>query len=147
MKKKTIILVDDDKWLIDLYAEKFRQEDYNVYTAFNGKDGFDLVAKYQPDIVLSDVVMPGGDGFYLLKRIKDTTATSQIPVVNLTNLCSDQDRQALTELGATAYLVKADHTPTQVAEKISKLLGGKPENKIMTIKFPKNKKEPAKINI
>jgi len=120
--KKTIVLADDDKWLIDLYGEKLRLEDYIVFTAHNGKDAYELILKHKPDLVLSDVVMAGGDGFYLLKKIKDNPETQSIPVISLTNLSNEQDKQALEELGTASYLVKADYTPTQVVDKIRKVL-------------------------
>lgn len=120
--KKVIVLADDDKWLVDLYGEKLRLEGYEVHTAHNGKDGFDLALTHMPDLVLSDVVMAGGDGFYLLKKIKGSPETMDIPVISLTNLSNEQDKKALYELGTSDYLVKADFTPSQVVERISKIL-------------------------
>lgn len=120
--KKVIVLADDDKWLVDLYGEKLRLEGYEVHTAHNGKDGFDLVLESMPDLVLSDVVMAGGDGFYLLKKIKGTEQTKNIPVISLTNLSNEQDKKALYDIGTADYLVKADFTPSQVVERIAKVL-------------------------
>lgn len=121
-EKQTIVLVDDDKWLIDLYGEKLRLEDFNVFTAHNGKDGFELILKHKPELVLSDVVMAGGDGFYVLEKVRNNPITHSIPVISLTNLSNEQDKEALFKLGTNEYLVKADFTPTQVVEKIRKLL-------------------------
>lgn len=139
--KLTVVLADDDKWLIDLYGEKLRLENFNVFTAHNGKDGFDLVLKHKPDLVLSDVVMAGGDGFFLLKKIRSTLETKDIPVISLTNLSNEQDKQALTELGTNGYLVKADYTPSQVVDRIRKIVEEqgivvKPKTKGVTIKVP-----------
>ncbi|NTW22707.1 response regulator [Candidatus Falkowbacteria bacterium] len=120
--KKVIVLADDDKWLVDLYGEKLRLEGYEVHTAHNGKDGFDLVLENMPDLVLSDVVMAGGDGFYLLKKIKSNPETMHVPVISLTNLSNEQDKKALFDIGTADYLVKADFTPTQVVDRISKIL-------------------------
>ncbi|KKR20473.1 MAG: Two component transcriptional regulator, winged helix family [Parcubacteria group bacterium GW2011_GWE2_39_37] len=121
-EKKTIVLVDDDKWLIDLYGEKLRLEDFNVFTAHNGKDGFEMILKHKPALVLSDVVMAGGDGFYVLEKVRANPITHDIPVISLTNLSNEQDKDALYKLGTNEYLVKADFTPTQVVEKIRKIL-------------------------
>lgn len=142
--KKTIVLADDDKWLIDLYGEKLRLEDFNVFTAHNGKDGFDLVLKHKPDLVLSDVVMAGGDGFYLLKKLKSNPETKAIPVINLTNLSNDQDRQALEDLGSAFYLVKADYTPSQVVEKIRKILAEQGKNAEPAISLVKRHRTAVK---
>ncbi|KKQ61892.1 MAG: Two-component system sensor histidine kinase/response regulator,hybrid ('one-component system') [Parcubacteria group bacterium GW2011_GWE2_38_18] len=128
-EKKTIVLVDDDKWLIDLYGEKLRLEDFNVFTAHNGKDGVEMILKHKPELVLSDVVMAGGDGFYVLEKVRANPITHDIPVISLTNLSNDQDKEALYKLGTDEYLVKADFTPTQVVEKIRKLLDKKAKTK------------------
>ncbi|NTU98458.1 response regulator [Candidatus Falkowbacteria bacterium] len=122
--KQTIVLADDDKWLVDLYGEKLRLEGYAVHTAHNAKDAYSLVLAHKPDLVLSDVVMAGGDGFYLLKKIKSNPDIQHIPVISLTNLSNDQDKEALFKWGTSDYLVKADFTPSQVVERIRRLIEG-----------------------
>jgi CheY-like chemotaxis protein len=120
--KKVIVLADDDKWLLDLYGEKLRLEDFIVHTASNGKEAYERILRYKPDIVLSDVVMPGGDGFFLLKKIRKNPLLKDLIVINLTNLSNKQDEEALNDLGSDGYLVKADHTPTQVVDKLRRML-------------------------
>jgi len=121
-KKYTIVLADDDKWLLDLYSEKLRMEGFEVYTASSGKEAFEKIEQYKPNLVLSDVVMPGGDGFALLKKLRKNPLYTKLPVINLTNLSSDIDRKELEKLGSDGYLVKADFTPSQVVDKIRRLI-------------------------
>ena len=120
--KYVVVLADDDKWLLDLYGEKLRLEGFAVYTANNGNDAYDLVLKYKPNLVLSDVVMPGGDGFGLLKKIRKNPELNKLLVINLTNLSNNSDMEELEKLGSNGYLVKADFTPTQVVTKIRQMI-------------------------
>lgn len=127
-KKSIVILIDDDKWITDLYGEKLREEDFNIFTANNGKEGVKLINLYKPDLILLDIVMPGGDGFYVLKEIKKKEETKNIPVIVLTNLSNEEDRKNAERLGADYYMVKINYTPDKVAEKIREVLKEKTEN-------------------
>lgn len=118
---KTIVFIDDDKWLLDLYSEKLRLEGFTVYGANNGNDGYVLVEKYRPDLVVADVVMPNGDGYDLLKKVRANSELAGIKVINLTNLANEQDEEQLRQLGSDGYLVKVDYTPTQFVEKLHSL--------------------------
>lgn len=120
---KKIVFVDDDKWLLDLYTEKLKLEGFEVYGASNGKEGFNLIQQVNPDLIVSDVVMPGGDGFDLLKKIRGTAETHDIKLINLTNLANEQDEEQLKKLGSDGYLVKADYTPSQFTAKVKAFLG------------------------
>lgn len=122
MKKHTIILIDDDKWITDLYGKKLQEEGFNIFSANSGKEGVKLIDLYKPDLVLLDMVMPGGDGLYVLSQIKKKEETKNIPVIMLTNLSNNEDKKAAEDLGADYYLVKINNTPTQVADKIKEIL-------------------------
>jgi DNA-binding response OmpR family regulator len=117
-KKYTIALIDDDKWLLALYGEKFRLEGFTVHTATNGKDGYALILIEKPDLIISDVVMPNGDGFELLNKVRHNSELKNIPFISLTNLSSDRDQAEMDRLGADAYLIKSDFTPSQAVGKI-----------------------------
>lgn len=122
MKKKTIILIDDEKYITDLYSKKFLQEGFNVFTANNGRDGIKLIKIYKPDLILLDIVMPQCDGFTVLKEIKSETETKNIPVIVLTNLGSETDKKEAINLGAGDYVIKVNFTPAQMAEKIKAII-------------------------
>lgn len=122
MKKNAVILIDDDKMTIDLYSEKLQEEGFNIFSANNGKDGVKLIELYKPDLILLDIVMPGGDGFYVLNEIKKKEETKNIPVIVLTNLSNEEDKKMAKNLGADYYIVKVNYTPSQAAEKIKEIL-------------------------
>ena len=83
---------------------------------------------------------------YLLKKIKGTPETMDIPVISLTNLSNEQDKKALYDIGTADYLVKADYTPTQVVERISKVLDKEaPKGSKSGVAIAKKTKVAAKV--
>ncbi|MEI8360851.1 MAG: response regulator [bacterium] len=122
MTKEKILLVDDDEWLLNLYGERLKLEGFEVVTATNGHDGYELVITEKPDLILTDVVMSNGDGFYLLDKIRSNHDFGHIIVICLTNLASSHDFEELENAGANGILVKADYTPTQAVDKIKQML-------------------------
>lgn len=121
-KKGKILLVEDDLTLIDMYKMKFVEEGFDVFVSSNGVDAIELAKKELPDIVLLDIILPGMDGFAILETLKKEAKTKQIPVILLSNLGQDSDIEKGKKLGARDYLVKANFTPTQIAEKVKNIL-------------------------
>lgn len=121
--KPFIILIDDDQDLLDMYETKLSLSGFKVLTATNGNEGFDLVSNNEPDLILTDLVMPESDGFELLRKIRNSKATKDFPVVALTNLSSDNDRDQAKKLGAVDYIVKSNFTPAQIVERVRYYLG------------------------
>ena len=117
-----VLLVEDDKMIIDMYTLKFTQEGYDVVQAENGKDGLDLAKTSNPDIILLDIILPQMDGFTVLKELKADANLKDTPVVLLTNLGQDGDVKKGLELGANDYLIKANYTPSQVVDKVKSVL-------------------------
>ncbi len=121
-KATKVLLVEDDKMILDMYTLKFTQEGYKVFQAENGKSGWEMAKKEKPDVILLDIILPQMDGFSVLKKLKGDSATKNVPVVLLTNLGQDGDVKKGLELGAIDYLIKANYTPSQVVEKVKSLL-------------------------
>ena len=104
IKKKVILIVDDELQLLTMLKEIFECAGYtNVITATSGEEARKLISVKMPDMVITDVMMPGIDGFTLLQEIR---AFSKIPVLLLTARGEAEDRFAGFELGADDYLVK-----------------------------------------
>jgi DNA-binding response OmpR family regulator len=117
----SILLIEDDKTINKMYQEKFSKAGYEVIAELDGLNCFPLAKKRQPLCILLDVVLPRIDGFDILKKLKKDPATAHIPVVLLTNLSSEEDKQLGLRLGAAEYLVKSDYTPSEIVEKINAL--------------------------
>ncbi|MDE7135149.1 MAG: response regulator, partial [Muribaculaceae bacterium] len=103
--KPIVLIIDDNKDIQKLVGELLRS-DYNIITASNGKDGVKLAAKYVPDLIICDVMMPIMDGLECCRRIKNEVSTSHIPVLMLTACSMDEQRVQGYENGADGYLSK-----------------------------------------
>jgi len=122
--KTKILIIDDDKFLLDMYSIKFKEYDFDINTAFNGVEVLDkLKDGLAPDVILMDIVMPGMDGFELLKNIKDNKLAQGSKIIILSNIGQDEDIEKGKKLGADGYIVKASATPTEVVEKVKKIIG------------------------
>jgi len=108
--------------LAGLYAEKFEMEGYVVFIATNGFDGLKIANEKIPDFILLDIIMPKMDGFVTLKRLKKNPKTKDIPVILLTNLGQEDDVNKGRSLGAVDYFIKANHTPSEIVQKVKDLL-------------------------
>ncbi|MFA6391818.1 MAG: response regulator [Patescibacteria group bacterium] len=122
MSKQKILLIEDDKMLLEMYTAKFTREGFEIETAENGSDGLKAARNAKPDMILLDIIMPKLDGFATLKEIRKDENIKDVPVILLTNLGQDQDIQKGKDLGADDYFVKANHTPTEIVEKVQDLL-------------------------
>ena len=122
-KEKTkILLIEDDNFLVEMYTTKYELEGFEVTSAEDGKKGLDMVKKIKPDIILLDILMPKMDGFAVLDALKKDTGTANIPVILLTNLGQKDDVKKGFEKGAVGYLIKAHFMPSEVVDKIKKIL-------------------------
>lgn len=119
---KTILIIEDDKFLRELIAQKLFKEEYNVSEAIDGEEGIKKIKEEKPDLVLLDLILPGIDGFEVLSQIKENSSLVQIPVIILSNLGQKEDVEKGLKLGAVDYLIKAHFTPGEIIEKIKSAL-------------------------
>ncbi len=123
--KIKILLIEDDSFLLSMYATKFSMENFEVITAEDGEKGVRSAAKELPDIILLDILLPKINGFEVLKQLKANKLTRYIPVILLTNLSQRSEiEQGLAE-GAEDYLIKAHFMPSEVVDKIKQVLENK----------------------
>lgn len=120
---KTILLVEDDEFLAELYATKLKMDGYQVLLAVDGEKGLKQIKEKKPDLVLLDIILPKMDGFEVLKNLKGDKSLSTIPVILLTNLSQKDEVKKGLALGANDYLIKAHFMPSEVVKKIEQLLG------------------------
>lgn len=103
---KQRILIVEDNYDVRNYVKSILQGNYNIVEASNGKDGLLKALKTVPDLIISDVMMDGMNGFELCKAVKENINTSHIPVVLLTAYALDEQRVTGFESGADAYIPK-----------------------------------------
>ena len=117
-----VLIVEDDIFLANIYKTKFDMEGFKVSTSENGEAGLNDIKKKKPDIVLLDILLPKMDGFVVLEKLKADPEVKSIPVILLTNLGQKDDVQKGLEMGAADYLIKAHFKPSEVVEKVRKIL-------------------------
>lgn len=124
-EKIKILLVEDDSFLIGMYAAKFEIENFKVITADGGEKAVRIALKEAPDIILLDILLPGMNGFDVLSLLKADKTTKNIPVILLTNLSQKDEIEKGLRMGAEGYLIKAHFMPSEVVDKIKKVLSAK----------------------
>jgi two-component system, OmpR family, alkaline phosphatase synthesis response regulator PhoP len=103
--KKTILVVDDEKDIVDLLSYNLTKEGFSVMTARNGRDALDR-ARQKPDLIILDVMMPEMNGLQVIQELKKEKSTASIPVILLTAKGSETDEIVGLEVGADDYIVK-----------------------------------------
>ncbi|MFN4244343.1 MAG: response regulator [Tepidisphaerales bacterium] len=105
-KRKTVLVVDDEKDLVDLVSYNLQRSGYGVITASSGTEALELARQQKPDLVLLDLMLPGLDGTEVARRLKADPATSAIPIVMLTAKGEETDVVVGLTLGADDYVTK-----------------------------------------
>ena len=120
--KKTVLVVEDDKYLRDVLVEKLMKEGFEVISAMDGRTALDLTGKKVPDIVVLDVIVPEMNGFDYLEAKGKDPGVAKIPVIILSNLGQKEDVERGLALGAKDYMVKAHFTPNDLIVKMRALI-------------------------
>jgi len=125
-QKHSILIIDDDKFLSDMYSIKFSESGFEVNVADSGQACLDLVAKgIHPDIFLVDIIMQNMDGFQLIEELKKKDLIGTSVVIILSNLGQREDIEKGLSLGVDGYIVKANATPTEVVNKVLEIVNTK----------------------
>jgi len=122
-EKTKILIVDDDSFLLDMYALKFSQNNYEVHTAVNGVNAVEkLKGGLRPQLILLDVIMPEMDGFEMLEKINTEKLSPDSIKIILSNKSQQADIDRGNSLGVSGYIVKANSTPVEVINQVATIL-------------------------
>lgn len=121
-QKNKVLIVEDDKFLSEMYAAKLTEAGFEMDAAYDGEEGLKMINDFKPDLVLLDIVLPKMDGFEILRLVKANPDFKNIKIVALTNLGQKEEVEKGLSLGADDYIIKAHFTPTEVVAKVKKLL-------------------------
>ncbi len=120
--KQTILMVEDELDLAEVFSLKLREIGYDVLIVPDGKTGLAMIKQKKPSLVLLDLVMPEMDGYEVLKAIKGDKSLSGVKVYAWSNLTQKDEIERAEKLGVDGYLIKSDYTPTTLSEKIKEVL-------------------------
>ena len=120
-RSRRILIIEDDVSLLKAYREMFKTQDVSVVGAATGQEGLAMVGSEKPDLILLDIMLPGGmNGFDVLEQLKRNPITQPIPVIVLTNL--DSEEKVSKTIGASNYLVKANTTKDEIVKLVMSCL-------------------------
>ncbi len=121
MAKETVLVIDDEKDLIELVRYNLEKEGFRVLPALDGETGISMVADESPDAIIVDLMLPGIDGLDVCRRLRASQRTAHIPVIMLTAKSSESDRVVGLELGADDYVTKP-FSPRELAARVKAVL-------------------------
>src|SRR5438094_10279279 len=106
MYNVTLLVIDDEKVLLELVRYNLEKEHLDVITASDGQSGLNIGLKHKPDLILLDLMMPGMSGLEVCKQLRSDTRTSRVPIIMLTAKAGETDKVIGLELGADDYITK-----------------------------------------
>jgi two-component system phosphate regulon response regulator PhoB len=113
-----ILIIEDDDFLRSLAVTKLEKEGFAMETASTGDEGLKKVMAQAPDLLVLDLMLPNVSGFDVLAQIRANEATKKLKVIVFSNLGEESDIKKCLDLGVSEYLVKANFTLDELAEKI-----------------------------
>lgn len=113
-KPRRVVFIDDERAFLDMYSVKFQAAGFETLAIEESVKFFDEIIAFGPDIIFLDLVMRNGDGLTTLKKLKSAVATKWVPVVMLSNINNEADKNECLKEGASQFLIKADFTPGEL---------------------------------
>ena len=123
--KPKLLIVEDDKFLRDLATKTLEKQYLQVIAAVDGEQGIALAEQELPDIILLDILLPGLDGFEVLKRARANPALAKTKIAMLSNFGQREDIEKALKLGADKFFVKANFTLDEIVSEVKELLATK----------------------
>jgi DNA-binding response OmpR family regulator len=119
---KKILIIEDEKILSEMYRFKLSKEGFEVISAIEVDEAIESGRKNRPDLVVLDILLPKESGINYLIKAKELEELKDVPVLVLSNFDDNETRNRAFELGAKDYLIKSNHDPREIVEKIKELL-------------------------
>ncbi|MFA5070112.1 MAG: response regulator [Patescibacteria group bacterium] len=121
MEPKKILIIEDEAALLYAFKARLTVEGLNVLTASTAEEGFEIIKKEKPKLILLDLILPQMDGFSLLKKIKADRNFSQVPVIIISNLSKKENMEKSLNLGAQDYIVKSEFNLDTLIAKVKEV--------------------------
>jgi DNA-binding response OmpR family regulator len=122
-KKGSVLLIDDDKFMVDMYSMKFTQQGFDVHAYMSVNDAVAAIKDgLKPSVIVFDIKMPEHDGFDLLQMLNREHLAEGVLRIALTNESDEAEERRATELGADRYVIKASNLPSEVVNIVEQAL-------------------------
>lgn len=119
---KTILVIEDDRFIGEMYVRSLKREGYEVDWVITGTEGYDKAVEKTYDLIMLDIMLPEEQGTQVLSRLRDKKdMIPQSRVIVLTNFDQDDQSRMAMESKADAYLIKADITPRKLIEIVKQM--------------------------
>ncbi len=122
LAEKYVLVIEDDDFLGDLLRLKLSKEKFSFFIAKDGESGIEKVKEKKPDLILLDILLPGMDGYEVLKELKSDPNFADIPVIILSNFGQKNDIENAKQLGAVDFFVKATSDLDDVISRVKNVL-------------------------
>lgn len=116
--KKTILVAEDDRFLLKVYVAKLKEAGYTVVPCNDGAEALDKAEDAHPDLIMLDMIMPKKNGFDVLLELKANPQLKDVPVIILSSLGQESDVERGLQIGAADYLIKSNASFKDIKEKI-----------------------------
>jgi DNA-binding response OmpR family regulator len=121
MTRQSVLVVEDEQDILNLLRFNLQNSGFEVITSADGREALELARKYEPDLILLDIMIPGLDGFEVCRELRSDPKTRGVPVIMLTARGEEVDRIVGLELGADDYVVKP-FSPRELALRVKAVL-------------------------
>lgn len=121
-KSHSVLIVEDDPFILDILAHKFARNKWDVISVQDGENGLKEAEEKSPNIILLDILLPGINGYEVLKQLKGNEHLRRIPVLVLSNYGQEDEVQKSIELGAVDHLIKAHVILDEVVDKAENIV-------------------------
>lgn len=117
-----ILLIEDDKFIIDIYTTKLKGSGFFVEAASSVEQGIQKLKEESFDLVLLDIILPNQEGWSIFEEIGKDEKLKDLKIIICSNLGQKEEVEKGTRMGAVKYLIKAHYTPSEIVEEIKKVL-------------------------
>ena len=120
---KKILLIEDEKIMVDLLRKKLTKEGYDVSVAWDGEEGLAKMKESKPDLILLDIIIPKIGGFEVMEEVSKDKELKKIPIIIISNSGQPVELERAKKLGVKDWLIKTEFDPQEVLDKVIKQIG------------------------
>ncbi len=117
-----VFIIEDNATIARIWKVQLERHGYEVAIATRGNEALDVVGRINPDIILTDLMLPGMNGFEVIEKLRERDDVKDIPVIVLTATSSHQNKERAILMGVYKYIVKSECSPKQLMETIAAAL-------------------------